>query len=67
MISFSKTANHYGEEDTESVNIYSEGKTLGDVTKAFHKFLNACGFQHVEEEAEVNHHQTKRSREDFFI
>ena len=66
MITFSKSTEHYGKEDTESVYIHTEAQTLGDLTKAFNKFLTACGYQ-VEIEDAQEELDLRRKDKDFFI
>ena len=65
MITFSKSTEHFVKEDTESVYIYTEAQTLGDLTKAFNKFLTACGYQVVEDAQEEL--DLRRKDEDFYI
>jgi hypothetical protein len=65
MISFTKSSNHYSEDDKEYIYITTEAQTLGDLTTAFRSFLNACGYQCVEEEEEIA--DLTRKQEDFFI
>jgi hypothetical protein len=65
MITFSKSTEHYGEKDTESVYIHTEAQTLGDLTKAFNKFLTACGYQVVDDAQEEL--DLRRKDKDFFI
>ena len=49
MIKFIKTPHHFDNLDdiTEgiTINIETNGQTLGEITEAFNKFLTACGFQ----------------------
>ena len=49
MIKFIKTPHHFEnlEDATEglTINIETNGQTLGELTEAFNKFLIACGFQ----------------------
>lgn len=45
MISFSKSAEHFNDGDSESVYISTDGQSLEEITKAFNKFLVSCGFQ----------------------
>ncbi|QDP61650.1 MAG: hypothetical protein Unbinned8261contig1001_23 [Prokaryotic dsDNA virus sp.] len=53
MIKFIKTPHHFKhiEDTTEGVtiNIETNGQTLGEITEAFNKFLTACGFQVIQE------------------
>lgn len=65
MISFTKMTGHYGEEDTESVHIHTEAQTLGDLTKAFNKFLTACGYQVVDDDQKEL--DLRRKDKDFYI
>ena len=65
MITFSKSTEHYGKEDTESVYIHTEAQTLGDLTKAFNKFLTACGYQVVDDAQEEL--DLRRKDKDFYI
>ena len=55
MIKFIKTPHHFNHLDdlTEglTINIETNGQTLGEITEAFNKFLTSCGFQ-VEHEYE---------------
>ena len=60
MIKFIKTPHHFNnlDDDTEGVtiNIETTGQTLGDITEAYNRFLNACGFQvqHYDEVHELS-------------
>ena len=65
MISFTKMTGHYGEEDTESIHIHTEAQTLGDLTKAFNKFLTACGMLRIEDDQEEL--DLRRQEKDFYI
>ena len=54
MIKFIKTKHHFHNlaEDTDgmTVEIQTDGQTLGEVVDAFNKFLTACGYQVEDEE-----------------
>ncbi len=65
MISFSKMTGHFGKEDSESINIYTEAQTVEELNKAFNKFLTACGYENTENAQEVL--DLRRKDEDFFI
>ena len=65
MITFTKSEKHYSKTDKEYIYITTEAQTLGDLTTAFRTFLNACGYQCIEEEEEVE--DLSRKQEDFFV
>lgn len=54
MIKFIKTKHHFDNlkehQDGMTVEIQTEGQTLGEVVDAFNKFLIACGYQVEDEE-----------------
>ena len=66
MITFTKSEKHYSDEDKEYIYITTEAQTLGDLTTAFRTFLNACGYQCIEEEEEEVE-DLSRKQEDFFV
>tara|TARA_B100000131_G_C17770414_1_gene473006 strand:+ start:220 stop:438 length:219 start_codon:yes stop_codon:yes gene_type:complete len=72
MIYFTKTANHFGENDVERITIETESLSQEDLKNTFQKFLTAISvhyktetiyFEAEEETPEKN----KRTAEDFFI
>jgi len=67
MIKFIKTPHHFDNLDDETegvtINIETTGQTLGEITEAFNRFLNAIGFQ-VEHYDEV-YDLTLEELEDF--
>ena len=69
MIKFIKTPHHFDnlEDLTEglTINIETNGQTLGEITEAFNKFLIACGFQ-VEIESELRE-LTLKELEEFTV